>query len=211
MGVHKYSPSDGNVPRGAHPDIWLFVRYWQYIHPEGRLPGLSHFSLDDIPALCPHLRLIDVVDGGSHRYRVRLIGEEHKQQLGFDPSGSWYEKITSRFDNSVVELDLARVCHTTQPVYRKGQTIVPYVSDSKIIERVHVPLAGDGFRVDGIASLTLFFPDVRSRGRSRATASRWLGSDDVGSASPVPLEKMEAVIARMRAEAEAETVRPSPE
>lgn len=172
---------------------------------------MSHFSLDDIPALCPHLRLIDVVDGGPYRYRVRLIGEEHRRQLGFDPSGSWYEKITSRFDNSVVELDLARVCHKIQPVYRKGKTIVPYVSDSKIIERVHVPLGSDGFQVDGIASLTLFFPDVRSRVRSRATASRWLGSDDISSASPVPLEKMEAVITRMRAEAEAEVVRPSPE
>lgn len=209
MSVHKYAPGDGNVPRDAHPDIWLLVRYWQYIHPEGRLPGLAHFALDDIPALCPHLRLIDVVGGGPFRYRVRMIGDEHKRQLGHDPSGSWYEKITSRFENSVVELDLARVCHKIQPVYRKGQTIVPYVSKSKIIERVHVPLASDGFRVDGIATLTLFFPDGRTRKKSRATASRWRGSDDTSLASPVPLEKMEAVIARMRAEAAA--VHPSPE
>jgi hypothetical protein len=209
MSVDKYLPRDGNVPRDAHPDIWLFVRYWQYIHPDGRMPGLSHLLLDDIPALCPHLRLIDVVDGGPYRYRVRMIGDEHKRQLGYDPSGSWYEKITSRFENSVVELDLARVCHKIQPVYRKGETIVPYVSDSKFIERVHVPLASDGLRVDGIASLTLFFPDVRTRIRSRASASRWLGSDDTSSASPIPLEEMEALIARMRAEAS--EARPSPD
>lgn len=206
MSVLKYAPGDGNVPRDAHPDIWFLVRYWQYVHPEGRLPGLSHFVLDDIPALCPHLRLLDVVDGGSYRYRVRMIGDEHKRQLGYDPTGHWYEKVTSRFENSVVELDLARVCHKVQPVYRKGETIVPYVSDAKIIERVHLPLSNDGFRVDGIASLTLFFPNVRARAKSRPTASRWQEPDDGNLAAPSPFEEMEAVLASCWAAAGARSV-----
>ena len=121
MTVHADTPRDGNVPRDAHPEILMLVRYWQYIHTEGRLPGSAHFNLDDIPGLRPNIRLIDVVEGGPFRYRIRMIGEEHRRQLGYDPTGSWYENITDRFKNSIVELDLARVCHWMQPVYLLGQ------------------------------------------------------------------------------------------
>jgi hypothetical protein len=115
-----------------------------------------------------------------------MIGTEHAKQLGFDPTGSWYENISSRFPNSVVELDLERVCHAQLPVYRKGTTIVPYASNAKIIERVHVPFASDGYRVDLIASLTLFFPEMRDRAGPRPTAGQSPGTDDTGSAtSPV--------------------------
>jgi hypothetical protein len=70
------------------------------------------------------------------------------------------------------------------PVYRKGKTIVPYVSDARIIERVHVPFASDGSRVDLIASLTLFFPEMREQaGRSAAVKPE---PDDTGSALRVP-------------------------
>jgi hypothetical protein len=180
------TPGDGNVPQDAHPNIWMLVRYWQYIHPPGRLPGRIHFDPIDIPALLPNIRLIDVVEGGPHRYRVRLIGTEHVKQLGYDPTGQWYETVTSRFRNSVVELDLARVRHEMQPVYRKGKTIVPYASDAKVIERVHVPFAGDGYRVDLIASLTLFYPELQPYAGSRPTATPASEPGDSGCAAPLP-------------------------
>jgi len=179
------TPGDGNVPQDAHPNIWMLVRYWQYIHPTGRLPGRIHFDPIDIPALLPNIRLIDVVDGGPYRYRVRLIGTEHVKQLGYDPTGQWYETVTSRFRNSVVELDLERVRHGMQPVYRKGKTIVPYASDTKVIERVHVPFASDGFRVDLITSLTLFYPELQPYAGSRPTAKPALERDETGSAAPL--------------------------
>ncbi len=178
------TPRDGNVPQDAHPKIWMLVRYWQRIHPLGRLPGRVHFDPIDIPTLLPNIRLLDVVDAGPLRYRVRLIGTDHTKQLGYDPTGDWYENITSRFRNSVVESDLERVCHAKLPVYRKGKTIVPYVSEARIIERVHVPFASDGSRVDLIASLTLFFPEMREQaGRSAAVKPE---PDDIGSAMRVP-------------------------
>jgi hypothetical protein len=185
MSVHVLTPCDGNVPRDAHPDIWMLVHYWKYVHPIGRLPGGGRLDLKDIPQLLPNIRLLDVVDGGPYRYRVRWIGKEHAKQLGYDPTGSWYETISSRFKNSVVELDLERVRHAQQPVYRKGTTIVPYTSDSKIIERVHVPFASDGYRVDLIASLTLFFPELRAVPGSRPTAQAKPKSDGSSSAMPV--------------------------
>lgn len=187
MSIRALMPGDGNVPQDAHPDIWMLVHYWKYIHPLGRLPGGVHFNLDDIPQLLPNIRLLDVVEGGPYRYRVRMIGPEHAKQLGYDPTGNWYETVTSRFDNSVVELDLERVRQALQPVYRKGKTIVPYATDSKIIERVHVPLASNGHRVDRIASLTLFYPELRSFAGSRPTATKAVpDSEDTGSAMPVP-------------------------
>ena len=153
--------SDGNVPHDANAKIWMFVGYWQSICPLGRLPGRIHFDPLDIPKLLPNIRLLDVIEIGPHRYRVRLIGTEHTKQLGYDPTGQWYETITSWFRNSVVERDLEQVCQLKQPIYRKGPTIVPYESGTKIIERVHVPFASDGHDVDLIMSLTLFHPDER--------------------------------------------------
>jgi hypothetical protein len=200
MTVHADTPRDGNVPRDAHPEILMLVRYWQYIHPEGRLPGSAHFNLDDISGLRPNMRLLDVVEGGPFRYRVRMIGEEHLRQLGYDPTGSWYENITDRFKNSIVELDLARACHWMQPVYRKGETIVPYASGSRIIERVHVPLANDGHHVDAIASLTLFFPDVRKVADPLSTTEKPEGSDDTNLLAPVRADGRETA-ARRRLEA----------
>lgn len=161
MSVQLTHIANDNIPRNIHPDILLLMRYWRYIHLDGRMPGRSHFLLNDIPGLCPHLRLLDVVEGGAFRYRVRMIGKEHKRQLGFDPCGAWYETITDQFENSVVERDLLRVLSEKRPVYRKGETIVPYVSGSKRIERVHVPLASDGVNVNAIATLTLFSTTLR--------------------------------------------------
>jgi hypothetical protein len=196
MSVHASTPRDGNVPRDAHPEILMLVRYWQYIRPEGRLPGSADFNLDDIPGLRPNMRLLDVVEGGPFRYRIRMIGEEHRRQLGYDPTGSWYENITDRFKNSIVELDLARVCHWMQPVYRKGETIVPYASGSRNIERVHVPLASDGHHVDAIASLTLFFPDVRKAADPRSATEKPEGSDDTNLLAPVPADERETASRR---------------
>ncbi len=207
MTVHADTPRDGNVPRDAHPEILMLVRYWQYIHTEGRLPGSAHFNLDDIPGLRPNIRLIDVVEGGPFRYRIRMIGEEHRRQLGYDPTGSWYENITDRFKNSIVELDLARVCHWMQPVYRKGETIVPYASGSRIIERVHVPLASDGRHVDAIASLTLFFPDVRKVVGTGSVAVNPADSEGTNLLAPVPADGRETAV-RQRLEAKSKS-RPS--
>lgn len=195
MSVHAIMPRNGNVPRDAHPEILMLVRYWQYIHPEGRLPGRAHFNLDDVRGLRRNLRLLDVADGGPFRYRIRMIGEEHQRQLGYDPTGSWYENITPRFRNSIVELDLARVCHWMQPVYRKGETIVPYASGSQSIERVHVPLAGDGRNVDAIASLTLFFPVARRLVAPSSDTRRGEASVNAKVLSPERADESEAVAA----------------
>ena len=180
-------PDDGNVPEDAHPDIWKLVRYWQSIHPRDRLPGRKHFDPLDIPSLLPNLRLLDVVDGGPFHYRVRLIGTGHVKQLGYDPTGRWYETITNWFENSVVERDLARVCTLFQPVYRKGLTIVPYETGTKVIERVHVPFASGGHTVDLIMSLTLFHPERRTH--RAPSLNTLLDAMESGVVVPLPEKK----------------------
>jgi hypothetical protein len=191
MSVHAFTPGEGNVPRDAHPDIVMLVRYWQYLRWKGRLPGRAQFNLDEISVLRPNMRLLDIVPGGSHRYRVRMIGDAHKRQLGFDPTGRWYETLISWFPNSIVELDLTRVCHWAEPVYRKGQTIVPYASGAAIVERVHVPLARDGTTVDTVASLTLFLPSLQQRKGPRLIANPAGETDDRILLSPEPAEAID--------------------
>jgi hypothetical protein len=159
--MHSISIANGKIPANAHPDIVLMVRYWEYAHSAGRLPSFADFVLSDIPALQANIRLIDVVEGGPYRYRIREIGHEHLRNLGYDPRGSWYETVAPNYSNSIVELDLARVCRERRPVYRKGRSVVAYVTGNRSIERVHVPLSTDGYTVDGVATLTLFFSPIR--------------------------------------------------
>lgn len=191
MSVHSFTPGKGNLPRAAHPDIAMLVRYWQHIHAEGRLPGFAHFNLDEVSVLRSNMRLLDVVPGGPCRYRVRMIGAAHKRQLGFDPTGGWYEDLVSRFPNSIVVLDLTRVCHWAEPVYRKGQTIVPYASRTAVIERVHVPLASDGVTVDCVASLTLFLPSLQRAKGPRAVTDPAEGSENGILLTPEPTEALD--------------------
>lgn len=178
MSVHSIPHWNGTVPDDAHPDILLMLRYWQYAHAAGRLPSFADFILDDVPALRPHIRLIDVVSGGSFKYRVREIGQEHLRHLGYDPRGSWYETIAPNYANSIVELDLARVCRERMPIYRKGKSVVAYVSGNRCIERVHLPLSTDGNTVDGIATLTLFFPSLRPKAGAGRSSSKLVTPGD---------------------------------
>jgi len=178
---------NSDVPPDAHPDIWLMLRYWHYVHSAGCLPGLSDFTLDDVPGLRPNIRLIDVMSGGAFKYKVKAIGREHLKHLGYDPSGDWYENIAPHFSNSIVELDLARVCRERQPIYRRGKTIVSYVSGMRGIERVHLPLSSDGNSVDGIATLTLFFPSSRPNAGSRNTSKRLVMPSDAMLLAPVSM------------------------
>jgi len=183
------NPTDGNVPEDAHPDIWTLVRYWQSIHPPDRLPRRTHFDPLENPSLLPNIRLLDVVDGGPFHYRIRLIGAAHVKQLSYDPTGSWYETITNWFENSIVERDLAQVCRLHQPVYRKGLTIVPYETGTKVIERVHVPFASSGHYVDLIMSLTLFHPEQRIH--HAPSLNTYLDALESGKVVPLPEKKDE--------------------
>lgn len=187
MSMQSLSLGSSDVPPDAHPDIWLMLRYWRYVHSAGRLPGLSDFILDDVPGLRPNIRLIDVMSGGALKYKVRTIGREHLKHLGYDPSGDWYEHIALNFSNSIVELDLARVCRERRPIYRRGKSIVSYVSGVRGIERVHLPLSSDGNSVDGIATLTLFFPSVRLYARSRDASKRTITPGDAMLLSPLSM------------------------
>jgi len=185
--MQSLSLGNSDVPPDAHPDIWLMLRYWHYVHTAGRLPGLSDFILDDVPGLRSNIRLIDVVSGGALKYRVRAIGREHLKHLGYDPSGDWYENVAPHFTNSIVELDLARVCRDRRPIYRRGKSIVSYVSGVRGIERVHLPLSSDGNSVDGIATLTLFFPSLRPSAGSRDSSKRMTTPDDAMLLSPLSM------------------------
>jgi hypothetical protein len=184
MSMHSLPIANGSVPADAHPDIVLMVRYWEYAHRAGRLPGFADFVLSDIPALRPSIRLIDVMEGGQHRYKIREIGQEHMRHLGYDPSGDWYETITPNYTSSIVEFDLARVCRERRPVYRKGRSVVAYVTGSRRIERVHVPLSTDGYTVDGVATLTLFFAPKRPNAGAIRSSKKIVMPDDAAFLMP---------------------------
>src|SRR5260370_18069961 len=72
-------------------------RYWLAIHPaRGLIPGRQHFDPVDVPRLLPLLWLIEF-QRHPLRFKYRLVGTEHVQALGRDPTSQWLDEVHVRF------------------------------------------------------------------------------------------------------------------
>src|SRR5260221_4000565 len=99
----------GTGPRPLPPEVGLppcderiveLYRYWLAIHPaRGLIPGRQHFDPVDVPRLLPLLWLIEF-QRHPLRFKYRLVGTEHVQALGRDPTSQWLDEVHVRFTTS---------------------------------------------------------------------------------------------------------------
>src|SRR5258708_34032350 len=96
-------------PRPLPPEVGLppcdertveLYRYWLALHPaRGLIPGRQHFDPVDVPRLLPLLWLIEF-QRHPLRFKYRLVGTEHVQALGRDPTSQWLDEVHVRFTTS---------------------------------------------------------------------------------------------------------------
>ena len=154
MAPEPPRPSDDTVPPGYHPQIAELVGYWRRIHPpEGGLPGRRHFDPVDIPALLPHLWLMDVFRD-PWRFRIRLVGTAIVEFAGRDTTGRWCHEAFPNFEVSEPYGQIVACAERGVPVF--GTTRLLVKNDNRLSQRVHLPLASDGRRPDVIVSLTRY-------------------------------------------------------
>ncbi len=138
-----------------HPDVRAMIDYWQSIHPERGLPGRQHFEPSSVKKYLPTIRLVDV-EGPPYRFRVRLAGTEIAEFYRADHTGLWFDEFVERFEDSDTYRDLVEVVETRKPGWRRG--VSRFVEDREFqsFERLILPFAKDGQKVDLLLIFTVF-------------------------------------------------------
>ncbi len=145
------------APQAWHPLVRALYGHWRALRPEGRaLPGRQHLDPVQIPALLPWLWLADV-QRSPLRFRFRLLGTKHYEQMKGDPTGRWIDEAFPNFTEQSTYPDYLAVAVDGRVSYRKGQPAYHVDSECRLLERIMLPLARDGETVDMILALTLYF------------------------------------------------------
>jgi hypothetical protein len=144
----------------ADPHLRDGYAYWCRKAACGRLPRRSEIDPVDIPHLLPHVRLVDVVEGG--RFRYRLVGAEIREQHAENPTGRYLDEVLSPPVGPHV-LGLYRECvETRRPLYVELELNLP--SRRRRFSRIlYLPLAEDGVTVTQVFCLHMLVTPFPSR------------------------------------------------
>lgn len=131
------------------PRFREFFDYWASMAPPGRLPGRQHLDPIDIPHLLPGIALFDVVrEERRLRFRWRLIGTAVVEAVGRDYTGRFIDEVIVAAPKYEGLHDvLSGIVRTRQPHFWRTR-IKAAERDFKTVERLALPLAGDGETVD---------------------------------------------------------------
>lgn len=148
--------ADENTPR----DDWdarlrHLHAYWHARRgADGRPPSRSAIDPTDVPDLLRWIWLVDVVHDPI-RFRFRLMGTVHVEQMRRDVTGHWIDEVFPGFLASGSYLSYIDAATRLVPSYRKGPAEY-HVADYKIIERLILPLAEPGAPCNILLAITVY-------------------------------------------------------
>jgi hypothetical protein len=145
-------------PATAHPKIAELHDYWRRLAPApGMLPARRQIDPVDIPGLLANLWLADVV-GEPPRFRFRLIGGAMERIGVAAAKGDFFDRHVP--DDCMPMRQFRFVVAERQPVWFRGPAFLPHRAKMFELERLTLPLAGDGATVDTLLTITVFYmPD----------------------------------------------------
>ena len=145
----------GDAMEDWHRYILRLYRYWRSIHPNGGgLPSRRDLDPLDLADILPWIWMVDI-QREPLRFKFRLMGTEHVHAIGFDPTGMWIDEAFPDFLTGPGYPDYRYLAEEAAPSYRKGPAHY-HVSDYKIIERIMLPLAGNGSDCGIILAATVY-------------------------------------------------------
>lgn len=142
----------GCPPADCDPKIREIYDYWRAIHPAEGLPGRQHFDPLDVPSLLPNIMLIDVPTETSD-FAFRLLGTSVEYFFGGNLQGKPVVNAYTAGHESPAYQDVSGVHADREPRWWKGRARYVRNRDHLVAERIHLPLARDGARVDMILGL----------------------------------------------------------
>jgi hypothetical protein len=149
-------PAEDILAQSPHPKVRQIVEYWRAIAPPDALPGRQHFDPASVPALLANLWILDVERAPAPRFRYRLVGTSVACAFGKDLTGRHLDQAHPGFERSAVHGYLSEVAEKRLPSWRVGRPKFFALQSHLRVERVYLPAARDGARVDMIFALTVF-------------------------------------------------------
>lgn len=148
-----------------HVDLY---RYWNARRQGRPMPARRDLDPAAIPALLPHLTLVDVV---GKRFRYRLMGTQIVEDLGVEMTGTYVgSHVTPSAYAAQVCSVYEQVRDSALPIFTTGY----YQTPSELIQahsRLLLPLSGDGKTVDMI-----LLTRVAQYDHPVTARSNWLGT-----------------------------------
>lgn len=151
------SPATTQAPAAWHPKIAAIHAYWQSRRPAAdRLPGRAAIDPTEIPALLPHIFLLDVLEHPL-RFRYRLVGSKLVLAGGRELTGRLMEDVHENLLTAPPYADYPACVREHRVGWRRGTTVFDWDREHVLIERMLLPLASDGETVDIILGFSVFF------------------------------------------------------
>jgi len=154
--IEMSAPAEKLLDQPLHPKVRALVEYWMEVRPIGRLPGRQHVDPLDIPLLLPNVWLVDVERRPELRLRYRLIGTSVARAFDHDSTGEYLDETHPESRESRVRGYLHDIVRTGLPAWRVGRPLLWRLQDYLSLERIYLPLAGDGQEVDMVLALSIF-------------------------------------------------------
>jgi hypothetical protein len=145
-------PEEFDMPQ-LDPMLTMFYRYWETQCGSRALPRRSDIDPADIPALLPHLQLIDVIADG--RFRFRLVGTAIVTAFGGELTGRYFDEVMTPARLALAARHYHVVCETKRPVYVRAAYSTSRNGDI-VASRVIAPLSADGVSVNMVMALQTF-------------------------------------------------------
>lgn len=143
-----------------HPKIARMLDHWRSLAPApGVLPGRQHFDPLQVPDLLAHIWLVDVERGPTLRFRHRLIGTALIEAGVPIRRGDYLDEIGNQPMREEVVGAFEGVVRDRRPDWRRGVPMVQHAKHVSELERILLPLAADGTKVDMLLGMTLFYWD----------------------------------------------------
>ena len=140
-----------------HPKVAAMHAYWEVRKPDpGLLPSRAHIDPADIPTLLPHLFLLDVIERPL-RFRYRLAGTKLLYAGDREMTGLLMEDAHPNLFIAPPYADYPACVREHRVSRRLGTPVFDWDREHVRIERLLLPLAGDGIHVDMILGLSVFF------------------------------------------------------
>lgn len=152
---------EGDLDRWDERIVQLHAYWSEKKRLRGRLPGRQDIDPLDLKGLLRWIWLLDVERTPSLRFRFRLLGTAHVQAMGRDVTGRYLDEAFPEINNSASLEDYVSVARSGKASYRYGAAQY-HVPEYRMIERLMLPLAGDGETVDMILAITVYHDRVES-------------------------------------------------
>lgn len=141
------------------PLVRRAYEYWSAARRGDRLPARADIDPVGIPTILPYLTLVER-DAADRRMRYRLFGSALVDLLGRDPTGRYLDEVYPDFYTSPSRIYREQVFDMGKPSHRIGRPTLRFAKDFYSVERLYLPLAEDGRRVDMLIGVLVFSLDT---------------------------------------------------